>query len=637
MAATKCDSPNTLKQEVDALRPILALVESEESWDTIAKGIIRFTSLCKNGACDFSAELTPFIRTVSRPISSAMCSERSRLSGAAIDLLCALASGLGAGFEPLMSLFFPTLLHLCTRTNKVLSTRARSCILAVIEHTQLPAILSYLSEASKDKSVSLRIAAAESVLACLNCFNPPDLEKEARAKLIEDVIRASARDASADVRKISRKVFEAYKALLPGRVDKFVAPLTPVMKKYLDINVKPSAPINTSRPQPHMGPAPPSVPFVTGQLKSGGTSGPSRPPSAATKAPPKAPPKAADKPSRFPAPSGPPTIARRVGHPTTALPAKVISGGASRLNRAVKDPKAGEGPIRPVVGDTENKTRVVGGARRVPLPPSTIQDVDRAAAASLQPTLAQLSRAKAAAVDRKGKDAVKPSWGRPPPSKAAIVTKGVSTGGKVQDMKPGSRPKHKGKTAPTDIPLPPSPKHEKTPTSVPLPASPKPPKNEQETEGCVGDVEGVLVPAMDEDKAVPTCAQVPAVPFIPDIKEPADSTPTRMPIGAPAGTPISTLLTSIQQGFLFTPCSPLSPPQTYLPLTAAEIDSPTPMFTRPGETQLPADHPSDHPTTQADDDVGKQISELMPALEEEAKAPRNGDKMERQVLVEVNQ
>jgi hypothetical protein len=213
------------------------------------------------------------------------------------------------------------------------------------------------------------------------------------------------------------------------------------------------------------------------------------------------------------------------------------------------------------------------------------------------------------------------------------VTKDVSSGGKVQDAKTGSR---KGKAAPMDTPLPPSPKREKTPTSVPLPASPEPPKNEQEVEGCVEDVEGVLVPAMDEDREVPTCAQVPGAAFISDFKEPADSTPTRMPISAPAGTPISTLLTSIQQGFLFTPCSPLSPPQTYLPLTAndaAEIDSPTPMFTRPGEIQLPV---SDHLTTPADGDLDKQIPELMPALEE-AKASRNRDEIERQVLVEVNQ
>jgi CLIP-associating protein 1/2 len=201
---------------------VLSLPETEESWDTIANVIIRLTELCKYGACNFPTELTVSIRPFSRPLNNAMCSERSRLSGAAMDLLCALAAGLGAESEPLLPLFFPTLLTLCTRTNKVIVTRARTCILAFIENTHLLAILPYLSEAAKDKSINLRITAANGVLACLNCFNPPDLEKEARARLIEDVIRATARDASADVRKISRKVFEAYKALLPGRVDKYV-------------------------------------------------------------------------------------------------------------------------------------------------------------------------------------------------------------------------------------------------------------------------------------------------------------------------------------------------------------------------------------------------------------------------------
>lgn len=220
----QCDSTNTLRREVDSLRTVLSLIETEDSWDSIANAITQLNHLCRNGACDFPAELVVSIRTFSRPLNSAMCSERSRLSGAAINLLCTLASGLGTELEPLLPLFFPALLNLCTRTNKVLITRARACILAHIENTQLPAILPYLSEASKDKSISLRITVAEGVLACLNCFNPPDLEKEVRARLIEDVIRTTARDASADVRKVSRKVFEAYKVLLPGRVEKCVDP-----------------------------------------------------------------------------------------------------------------------------------------------------------------------------------------------------------------------------------------------------------------------------------------------------------------------------------------------------------------------------------------------------------------------------
>jgi hypothetical protein len=149
---------------------------------------------------------------------------------------------------------------------------------------------------------------------------------------------------------------------------------------------------------------------------------------------------------------------------------------------------------------------------------------------------------------------------------------------------------------------------------------------------------------MEENRhvEVTTGTPVPTVPFMPDDQEPADSTPTQKSLGAPAGTPISTLLTSIQQGFLFTPCSPLSPPQTYIPLTVdgdAEIDSPTPtFFTRPGEAQLPGGYLTrDHSATKASDDVGQRIPQLMPALED-AKTPPGGDEIKRQVLsnVEVN-
>ena len=149
-----------------------------------------------------------------------MCSERSRLSGAVIDLLSTLAVGLGSQMEPLLPLFLPTLLLLCTRSSKVFVMRSRACILAFINNTQLPSILPFLVEAVKDKSVSLRLSAVEGVLACLNCFNPPDLEKDVRAQSVEYVIRLTARDANPDIRKVSRAIFEAYKAVLPGRVDK---------------------------------------------------------------------------------------------------------------------------------------------------------------------------------------------------------------------------------------------------------------------------------------------------------------------------------------------------------------------------------------------------------------------------------
>jgi hypothetical protein len=213
------ESVSIFKQQVDAIRTPLSQNETEESWDSIARSISELTALCQEASCDFPIEVVATARSLSRSLNSAMNSERTRLSGAAIDLIGVLASCLGANMEPLLPIFLPTLLNLCARTNKVFVTRSRTSILTIIESCQLPAILPYLLQSFKDKSVSLRLTAIEGVLACMNCFNPPDLEKEGRAQEIESAIRLAARDASADVRKISRKVFEAYKVLLPGRVD----------------------------------------------------------------------------------------------------------------------------------------------------------------------------------------------------------------------------------------------------------------------------------------------------------------------------------------------------------------------------------------------------------------------------------
>jgi hypothetical protein len=213
------------KDKVDSIRNDICVTETEETWDAIAQSISNLTMLCGNGGCDFPAEIITTMREFSRPINRAMNSERTRLSGAAIDLIGVVASGLGMGFDPLLPLFFPALLALCSRTNKVIITRTRTCILTIIETTQLPSILPYFLQSVKDKSSSLRLTVAEGALASMNCFNPPDLEKDARAREIEAIIRATARDASADIRKVSRKVFEAYKLLLPSRVDRYVQAL----------------------------------------------------------------------------------------------------------------------------------------------------------------------------------------------------------------------------------------------------------------------------------------------------------------------------------------------------------------------------------------------------------------------------
>ncbi|CAL1714115.1 unnamed protein product [Somion occarium] len=239
-----------LEYKLQPLRDKISLPESEETWDAIAKAISKLTTLMQDEGADYPTELVQTLRSLSRPLSGAALSERTRLSGTALELFKSSAEILGKDFTGLIPLFLPTLLTLCTRPNKVVMSRAKACILGIIESTQAPTILSYLAESAKDKSATLRLAAAECALACLNGFNPPDLEKETRAREVEALIKCTATDASADVRKVSRKIFDAYKILLPNRVDGFTSPLTPTIRKYLDIRSRaPSASSNPpSRP-----------------------------------------------------------------------------------------------------------------------------------------------------------------------------------------------------------------------------------------------------------------------------------------------------------------------------------------------------------------------------------------------------
>jgi hypothetical protein len=208
-----------LRREFDLIRPNISLPESEESWDKIAKAISHLTALCNSNLHLFPEELLGFAQTIYIHVNSAINSERTRLSGAALDLVTALASILQHKFEALLPLLFPTVLSTCSRSNKVFAKRAHACLISIINNTQLPAVLPYLSDALGDKSISLRLSATEGALACLNCFNPPDLARESRAQLVEVIIRKTATDASVDIRKTSRKIFEAYKILLPNRVN----------------------------------------------------------------------------------------------------------------------------------------------------------------------------------------------------------------------------------------------------------------------------------------------------------------------------------------------------------------------------------------------------------------------------------
>lgn len=210
-----------VKYDLENLRQNLFLEETEDTWEKIAKSITSLIKIYEKGGYEAApSELVSALRTSHRPIISAMNSERTRLCLIPLELLSTVAAAMGGEFEQLLPMFMPPLLALCGRTSKIVINRARASIFTIVENTQRASILSYLLQNVKDKSASLKLVVADSTLACLNSCNPPDIEKDARALEVEAIIRATAHDANADVRKVGRKIFESYKILLPSRVQR---------------------------------------------------------------------------------------------------------------------------------------------------------------------------------------------------------------------------------------------------------------------------------------------------------------------------------------------------------------------------------------------------------------------------------
>lgn len=220
-----------------------------------------------------------------------------------------------------------------------------------------------------------------------------------------------------------------------------------------------------------------------------------------------------------------------------------------------------------------------------------------------QPTLSQLSRARATERKLPATTTVKPEWGQSGRYKAKSLMKSTTNQGaahKISKAQTEPRP-----ITPCQVPLPPSPSRPGTPRSfirqrsgstTPLsihPSSPvvlfpapqdtletsakTPPKAEHPEEASV-QVETVISSRKDAssdpgDAEYGRERTLPPEPLSDDRElEPPSTYETPRPLFSSEDhvdisatkTPISALLTSIHRGFLLTPSSPLSPPQSYL-------------------------------------------------------------------------
>ncbi|KAJ1304465.1 hypothetical protein OPQ81_005612 [Rhizoctonia solani] len=353
-----CHTAKDLRYALDPLRPLQEQLETEENWDKISRALQTIAALTRGGAADLDADYVKEIRGFSTLILNSMNSERTRLANIAVDLFTVIAPPLGHRFEPFIGVFVPTLIKLLGRTNKVFISRATAGLHSIISHCPHPRILVELRVMVNDKSAPLRVLVAGAVLQCMTEWDWTTPSLAAKAGDIETVIRVFGTDSNVDARKIARQIFDRYKQAFPDRVESFVEPLTPVIKRYLDIKAKSS--------HDKAGPVPrKQAPVPAPQFKAAvPVPAPALPAQEIPDQPVEEQPRA--KMTRVgigrPGPSRAPVVDSRAQAPSVPTHSRVVSGPERIITQTVREPAPNvhppAGPMRAAVAPSTSSAPV---------------------------------------------------------------------------------------------------------------------------------------------------------------------------------------------------------------------------------------------------------------------------------------
>ena len=182
---------------------------------------------------------------------------------------------MGVKFEALIPLYIPAILKLCSRTSKIYLSRAQNCLKLISACCRVPALVVLLKDALTEKTISVRFASMDALHDLLSTGTRDGFPKKG-GKWVDDVewmIKTSARDSNPETRKMARRALASYSQLWPDRVSqsvsvlnlttnidlltylypRFVSPMSPTTRRYLEITDAPSKSNPPKRPQTAIG------------------------------------------------------------------------------------------------------------------------------------------------------------------------------------------------------------------------------------------------------------------------------------------------------------------------------------------------------------------------------------------------
>ncbi|OAQ33438.1 hypothetical protein K457DRAFT_224660 [Linnemannia elongata AG-77] len=220
------------------LDSILSQPETEHNWAQKETAIKTIGAAC-HVSIGHNQEYVAFIKNHRKAFSESLLTERTRLSGAACELVEKLSTAMGRDFGlHFPDLFTPALLKVCARTNKVMVTRAVKALQSMISAGCLPT-LPKACQAFATNNKTLRIACIGLIASCIAQFTSQELE--AYLGSFEPVLKEGVSDAAPEVRDTSRKSFKVYAQKFPERSSALTATLPGNVLKYLLPDARSSA------------------------------------------------------------------------------------------------------------------------------------------------------------------------------------------------------------------------------------------------------------------------------------------------------------------------------------------------------------------------------------------------------------
>ncbi|KAI9599261.1 clasp N-terminal domain-containing protein, partial [Syncephalis fuscata] len=204
------------ESEFDKIKATMNQKETEQNWMLMEEALHRLGALSLGGAYKMPSFI-PAIKSIRDSFVNSINTERTKLSGTAVELVQTLARVLRKDFIQVFDIVIPPVIRLCARTNKVFVKRAISCLDRSIQFSQLPDFLHPLAENQKAASKGMRRCTLECLNMVLHKIPSTDLHNS-HVTIVEAMLRAGLVDADADARTEARKAYDAYAKLFEQRV-----------------------------------------------------------------------------------------------------------------------------------------------------------------------------------------------------------------------------------------------------------------------------------------------------------------------------------------------------------------------------------------------------------------------------------